>query len=118
MAYDPNSILQSIKVQLSGETLLESADLDASIIIFINAAIAKAAQMGIGPVNGYTVTNFTDKWTDWLGDEPINLGLIKNYIFYDVKLSFDPPQSSALLNSYKELLKEAEVRMFYEKEYS
>lgn len=70
-----------------------------------NSWIVALTQVGVGPIEGFQITDATATWEDFLGTDP-RLNIAKDYIFYKVKLAFDPP-SAAVIESYKELAAEA-----------
>ena len=103
-----DSILISIK-KLLGITA-ECTDFDADIIMHINSVLMVLKQIGVGPEEGYSITGDTETWADFFGELP-NLPAIKSYVYLKVRLLFDPPQSSALLESTKQLVAELEWRL-------
>ena len=99
------SILTSIKKLLGpGE---DDTQFDADIIIFINGAIMRLNQLGIGPPGGYSITDKDDKWSDLLGTRE-DLDAVKTYIYLKVRLIFDPPQSGFLVDAIKSQITELE----------
>lgn len=82
---------------------------DADILIAINSAVATLSQIGIGPEDGLIVT-CENLWYDIVGTST-NLEQVKQYVYLCVKKVFDPPQSSAVLQSYENLIKELEWRL-------
>lgn len=103
-----DSILISIK-KLLGITA-DCTDFDADIIMHINSVLMVLKQIGVGPEEGYSITGDTETWADFFGELP-NLPAIKSYVYLKVRLLFDPPQSSALLESTKQLVAELEWRL-------
>lgn len=102
------SILGSIKKQLGiGE---EYTQFDSDVTININTAFSVLTQLGVGPQEGFFIKDKSSKWTDFIGEEK-KLELVKTYIYLKVKLVFDPPQSSAVIEVYKENIKELEWRL-------
>ncbi len=99
------SILESIKTMLGGAA--ESGSFDTELCIFINAALSALCQNGVGPANGFVISGSDETWTDFLGENVVNLETAKAYVYYRTRLSFDPPSSSFVLESFKELEKEA-----------
>ena len=103
-----DSILTSIK-KLLGITE-EYEHFDPDIIVHINSAFMILTQLGIGPKNGFSITGNVEKWEDFLPDERM-IHSVKSYIHLKVKLMFDPPLSSAVLECHKEQIKELEWRL-------
>lgn len=102
------SILTSIKKLLG--IVEEYEYFDQDIIIHINSVFSILNQLGVGPSNGFSIKNKDAVWTDFLSDET-KLEDIKSYIYLKVKLLFDPPLSSAVIDSTKRLIDELEWRI-------
>ena len=102
------SILTSIKKLLG---ITEDYDyFDQDIIMHINAAFMVLTQLGIGPSEGFLITDDTDTWGDFI-DDSTNLGSIQSYVYMKVKLMFDPPQNSFTVDSMTKLVNELEWRL-------
>lgn len=103
-----DSIFKTIKSLLGPDADYEVFDQD--IMIFINGAISTLTQLGLGPSKGFRVTGDGETWSDFLGDYE-DLESVKSYIYMKVKLIFDPPANSTVMNSYQEACKELEWRL-------
>ena len=102
------SILVSIKKLLG---ISEDYDyFDQDIVMHINAAFMVLTQLGIGPSEGFLITDDTDTWSDFI-DDSTNLGSIQSYVYMKVKLMFDPPQNSFTVDSMTKLVNELEWRL-------
>lgn len=101
------SILTSIK-KLLGITE-EYKNFDSDLIIHINSVLSVLNQLGIGPKEGFIIKDDTAVWTDFIVGET-TIELVKTYVYLKVKLIFDPPLSSAVIESMKETIKEFEFR--------
>ena len=102
------SILVSIKKLLG---ITEDYDyFDQDIVMHINAAFMVLTQLGIGPSEGFLITDDTDTWSDFI-DDSTNLGSIQSYVYMKVKLMFDPPQNSFTVDSMTKLVNELEWRL-------
>ena len=102
------SILTSIK-KLLGITE-EYDQFDPDIIMHINSVFMILAQLGIGPAEGFSIEDDTAVWTDFIQDIK-KLESVKTYIYLKVKLAFDPPLSSAVIESMNRLINELEWRL-------
>lgn len=102
------SILTSIKKMLG--IIEECTDFDVDIIIHINTALGILSQIGAGPSNGFSISDKTSVWTDFIGDQT-NLEFVKTYVYLKVKMVFDPPASSSMEKTYKEMISELESRI-------
>lgn len=100
-----NSILTSIKKLLGMEE--DYIHFDTDVIIHINSAIRRLSDLGVGPATGFTIQDKTKTWTDYLGDS-IQLEDVKTYIYLKVKLIFDPPTSSFVIESMNKQIAEYE----------
>jgi hypothetical protein len=102
------SIFESIKSLLGPDASYDVFDQD--ILIHINTAISVLTQLGVGPATGFMVTGADETWQDFIGDDKI-LQMVKTYIYMKVKMAFDPPANSSVLNAYNEACKEYEWRL-------
>lgn len=102
------SILTSTKKLLSIDE--EYTQFDTDIIIHINSVLMVLTQLGVGPSEGFMISDEYSTWEDFIGDKPY-LNSVKSYIYLRVKLLFDPPPSSAAIESLKKLADEFEWRL-------
>ena len=100
---DTNSILISIK-KLLGITK-EQIQFDVDLVIHINSALMELTQIGVGPPNGFSISDSTQTWSDFVGDVK-KLEAVKSYVYLKVRLLFDPPSTSAVLENMKQMLNE------------
>lgn len=103
-----DSILTSIKKMLGIEGEYEHFDPD--ILMHINSAFSILTQLGVGPDNGFMIVDKNATWNEFIKDEA-QLNLVKSYMFIKVKLLFDPPMSTAVLECYKAQVSEYESRL-------
>lgn len=102
------SILLSTKKILGLDPDYVPFDLD--IITHINTAFSILNQLGVGPVEGFSIVDETTQWGDYL--VPLNqLQMVRTYIYLKVRVLFDPPQTSFLLESANTQIKEYEWRL-------
>lgn len=109
------SILNSIK------TTLGLADdytaFDQEIILHINSVLGTLNQLGIGPDDGFAITDDTQTWEEFLGAGPDGNPVekrynpVKSYVSIRVKLLFDPPQVGYVLTAMEKMKEEAEWRI-------
>lgn len=102
------SILTSIK-KLLGITE-EYTHFDADIIMHINTVFLNLTQIGIGPSTGFSITDATSVWTDFIPKNPL-FEAIKSYTYLKVRLMFDPPQNSSLIEAINRSINELEWRL-------
>ena len=110
---EENSILISIKKLLGIDK--DYVQFDQDIIININSALMSLMQLGVGPQSGFKIRGEEETWNDFIG-ERIDFESVKTYIYLKVRLIFDPPQSSYLIENIKEQLKEIEWRLNFQVE--
>lgn len=102
------SILTSIKKLLGIQE--ECEDFDTDIIIHINTVFTILNQLGVGPEKGFRIKDDTTTWEEYIKDDLL-LESVKDYIYLKVKLIFDPPSSSAVIESINRTLSELEWRL-------
>ena len=107
------NILDSIKKLLGIPE--DYTPFDQDIMIPITSVFMILYELGVGPSNGYSLKDGTEKWRDFISDDE-NLEGIKTYVYMKVKTIFDPPLNSAVLASMKELISEFEWRINNEAE--
>ena len=102
------SILTSVKKMLGIAPDYTHFDMD--IVMHINSVFLILNQLGVGPKNGFFIVDETALWTDYIPASS-NLQAVKSYLFLKVRLLFDPPISSAALESANRLISEFEWRL-------
>ena len=105
-----DSILTSIKKVLGPSE--ENTAFDLDIIMFINSVFFTLAQIGVGPSTGFSISDKTSVWDDFISDDHI-IDCVKIYIYARVRLKFDPPASAAHIKVLEEEIKECESRLNY-----
>ena len=103
-----DSILTSIK-KLLGITE-EYENFDQDIIMHINSAFMILNQLGVGPKNGFSINDKSSTWDEFI-PESSNLEAVKTYVHLKVKLMFDPPLSSTVIEAIKSQINELEWRL-------
>lgn len=125
-----DSILTSVK-KIVGITELDTS-FDLDVITHTNTVFSVLTQLGIGPVAGFMIEDAGPTWDDFLSiqqvgqlqtdgrvtytDEQLTsvnklLNMVKTYVYLRVRAIFDPPQTSFVIQSFNEQVKELEVRM-------
>ena len=104
-----DSILTSIKKLLG---ITEDYDeFDVDIIIHINSVLATLYQLGVGPETGFQIKDATATWNEFLGNNTILINLVTTYVYYKVRLAFDPPTNGTHIESMNKLMTEQEFRI-------
>ena len=102
------SILTSVKKLLGIDE--EYKQFDTDIIIHINSVLMVLTQIGVGPSEGFSISDEYATWEDFISDKTY-LNSVKTYVYLRVKLLFDPPLSSAASESIKKIADEFEWRL-------
>lgn len=103
-----DSILTSIKKLLGITEADDSFDMD--IIMLINNAFVALQQLGVGPSNGFSIEDDTAIWTDFVSnDNAVNTA--RHYIWLKVKMVWDPPTNSFVMDAMKHEIAEDEWRL-------
>lgn len=104
------SILRSIKQLLGIDSDFEQ--FDSEIIIHINSAIGDLTNLGVGIEEGYFITGYDEVWEVFLDREPQSIiNSAKLFVYFRVRLSFDPPMNSFLVDSMDRQIKELSWKM-------
>lgn len=112
-----NSILASVK-KINGISESDTT-FDGDIILHTNTVFSVLCQLGVGPADGFSIEDESASWTDFIPESSPKykkLNDVKTYVGLRVKLLFDPPSGSAILEAMKEQVKELEWRINIEAE--
>lgn len=104
------SILTSIKKNLGIDASYTVFDQD--LITYINAAFSTLTQLGVGPAVGFMIEDADAVWNDFIVlDDDREYNSIKIYIQLRVRMLFDPPQTSYLLDAMTAQINQLEWRL-------
>jgi hypothetical protein len=103
-----NSILKSVKKVLGIDSTYTAFDED--ILMHINSVFATLHRLGIGPEGGYHIEDDTALWTAFIGTDQ-RKNSVKTYVCLKVRLVFDPPQTSYLIEAMRKQIEELEWRI-------
>lgn len=103
-----DSILDSIKKILGMPPDYDAFDTD--LVIHINSVFGILAQLGVGPEDGFSISDNTTLWNAYLNNSK-NLEMVKSYVALKVRLIFDPPTIGAVMDALKEQIRELEWRL-------
>lgn len=103
-----NSILTSIKKLLGIAEDYTHFDMD--LIMHINSVFSILTQLGVGPSEGFSISDASATWDDFMTADP-RLESVKSYMYMKVKLLFDPPLSSSVTESMNRMISEFEWRL-------
>lgn len=103
-----NSILKSTKKILGLSDTYDAFDLD--ILTHINSVFSELDQLGIGPTGGFFIDDDSATWDDFL--VPTNqLASVRTLMFLKVRLLFDPPATSFLIDALDKQIQKLEWRL-------
>ena len=103
-----DSILTSIKKLLG--IAEEYEHFDSDIVMYINSAFSVLTQLGVGPEEGFRIEDASKTWFEFLYDDT-RLEFVKTFIYLKVRLAFDPPLSSAVMEAINRQISELEWRI-------
>ena len=101
-----DSILKSTKKMLGIDENFTAFDLE--IVTDINSAFSSLYQLGVGL--GAPIDDYEARWSD-LGLPAAQLNMVKTLIFLKVKMAFDPPSTSYLIEAAEKQIAEQEWRL-------
>lgn len=107
------SILTTVKKLLGVPENYEHFDTD--IIIHINSVFMILNQLGVGPSDGFSISDKTSVWSDFVSDNK-KFEAIKSYVYMKVRLLFDPPTNSSVMECMNRIINEMEWRLNSEAE--
>ena len=103
-----DSILVTIRKLVCGDPYANHFYTD--LLVHINACFSVLNQLGVGPEKGFAVTDETQNWSDYTADSTV-LNLVKTYITLKVRLIFDPPLTSSVLEAMNKEISQLEWRL-------
>ena len=106
-----DGILASMQLMLGMEPDYKAFNTD--LIIHINTILGKLNQIGVG-VTGYQLDltdPYSSEWEDFLGDSNPVLNMAKTYTYLNLRVLFDPPSNSFVLDSYRKEIEEYTWRL-------
>jgi len=103
-----DSILETTKKALGLEADYDAFDSD--IIMHINSVFNTLQQLGVGPEDSFFISDSEPTWAEFIGTQK-NINAVKSLMYIRVRLLFDPPQTSFLLESLEKMAQEQEWRL-------
>lgn len=101
------SILKSTKKTLGIAEDYDAFDLD--VLTWINSAFATLRDLGLGRP-GFSVVDDVATW-EMFEEDLEAIPLIRTYVHLKTRIMFDPPSTSYVLESQKQLILEQEFRL-------
>lgn len=103
-----DSILMTIRKLVCGDPYADHFDND--LLVHINACFSILNQLGVGPEDGFVVTDDTQSWSSYIADNR-TLNMVKTYVTLKVKKIFDPPLTSSVLEAMDKEISQLEWRL-------
>ena len=107
-ANEMDSVLLSVKKMIGVPKDYDVFDMD--IIMHINTVFDALNQMGVGPEEGFSISDDSTEWSEFMTYGK-NSEMVKSYMYLKVRMLFDPPSNSNLSNVIGEQIKEYEWRL-------
>ena len=108
-----DSILLSTKKSLGLAASYSAFDPD--VIMHINSVMLDLNQLGLGPTGGFVITGEDELWTDFIGTRK-DLVAVQSLTYLKVRLLFDPPQTSFVIDSINKQIEKFEWRLMVQAE--
>lgn len=104
------SILTSTKEALG--IAAEHSYFDNQIIMHINTVFMELNQIGVGPAEGFRIDDATKLWSDFIPPtDMVYFEGVKTYMALKVRMLFDPPINSAVIESTNRQIERLEWRL-------
>lgn len=103
-----STLLDDVKKAIGGSPEDDSFNVD--LILYINSTLGILSQMGLEEADATPIINESTTWDELLGGRK-DLEMVKTYIILKVRKVFDPPASSAAIESLNQLISEFEWRI-------
>ena len=93
---EPN-ILKTISKNLGIQ--VEEDYFDPEVVVFINRALQRLCELGVGPKTPFRIVDGTETWSDFMSTDSSKFEGVKTFIYLYTRLLFDPPSSGFVTNS-------------------
>lgn len=103
-----DSILNTVKQALGVGT--DYNPFDPELIMYINGVFSTLHQLGVGPLEPYSIESSENKWSEFMESNKA-IQSVKTYVYSKVRLIFDPPTTSFGIKSFEDICKELEWRL-------
>ena len=108
-----SSILTSVKQALG--LVEEYTVFDAEIVLYINTAFATLNQLGVGPEDGFQISDKAATWDQFLGTD-IAKNNVQSFVILSTKLLHDPPATSFAIAAVQKQIEELTWRISVKRE--
>lgn len=104
-----DNILTSVKKL--NNILEDDNSFDQELIMYINSALMTIMQEWHGMDHAFRIEDGTETWDDLLGEDADYEG-VKELVGLKVKMMFDPPSNSSVLQAVNDQIKDLEWRLY------
>lgn len=104
-----DTILGSVKKM--NNVAEDDTSFDQELIMYTNSALMTIMQEWHGMDHAFRIEDGSETWEDLLGDD-IDYEGVKQLLGLKVRLTFDPPSNSAVLQAIKDQIADLEWRMY------
>lgn len=95
-----DSILQTMKDMVLGHEADDA--FDKELITHINTCFVRLKQLGVGPTQNFKITGSDETWTQFFGEDTDQIEMVKDFMYFNLRMWFDQPQSSSVLSSFQQ----------------
>jgi hypothetical protein len=88
----------------------DDSGFDLDILMSINSVFGILTQLGVGPKEGYSISDASAMWSDYLQSNKL-LEMVKTYMYLKVRMIFDTPTSGSMNSAHEQLISELEWRI-------
>lgn len=109
------SILTSTKKVLG--IAASDTSFDEDVLMHLNAAFSTLHDLGLGQIEGFVIEDAGTEWEEF--EVPTTqIGAVRTYVFLRVRMLFDPPTLSFMIDAAEKQIKEYEWRLNTMREYA
>ena len=105
-----DNILNSVKKMCN--VAEDDSSFDQDLIIYINSALMTIMQEWHGMDHAFRVEDGSETWDDLLGAGETDYEGVKELVGLKVRLVFDPPSNSSVMQALKDEIQNLEWRMY------
>lgn len=104
-----DSILVSVKEYLGISE--DDPSFDQEILMNINAVFSTLYQIGVDELKDTMITDGSQTWSDVFAQDAHIINMVRSYVQLRVRVIFDPPTSSFVMEAMKQQISEFEWRI-------
>lgn len=108
------SILNGTKKVLG--IAVEYTAFDEDVLMHINSVFSVLHQLGVGPTAGFFIEDSSAEWSEFVVND-VGYNMIRSYVFLKVRMLFDPPTTSFMIEAMTNQIREYEWRISTHREW-